>query len=226
MEIIKKCTMRPIKFICFKCYCVFKEDYVKCAKNVTHRYTGPRFAQYTGDCIEYRDTTVTYTAICPECNHACTTYEDTYRKQCEEEREAEERARKERDENERLVAYHLARTKERLAEKEAADERIMREWEYFVMRLVEQERKNSDKVRIWKAFLDDLALAEHDNGVDFSADPLADLEVGEETLEILQFKLDLIGVDWAFAIAHRDLAEPPSLDHTLYDPFLGEPAAA
>lgn len=223
MEIIRHSNLRPIRFYCGHCGCVFKEDYIKCG---TGKDVRTKHYQIIGTCSHtWKKDYVThyYTCTCPDCGRVVTRSEKDYLDQCKTEAEAERQlawkqkeAEIQRRSEESRVEYALQETICRRKMKEEEDAEILFDWSLFVVKLAEQERLNEEKMRYWNLTKDDIRLIESEKKVS--------LENREEFIRIygdlLRFRSEKIGVSVDFILDHLDLHAPPTIDHSLYNPFL------
>ena len=228
MEIIKKCNKRAIKFTCLHCNCSFKEEYVKCTALEREEFDdpfcdcGPLHWEDGKRNSAYFSRRMYFYAHCPECGHTCETSEKDYAKQCElaYEKEKElERLRKQKLAEDRRVEYWLEETRVRRKKLEREDNKILFEWTMFMIKLAEQEEKNASKVHYWNLLQNNIASYEKQHNIDFRKVE-NETDVNAIVLEIMWEQCDMAGVEFDFAINNRELTVPPSLDNTLYDPYL------
>lgn len=228
MEIIKHSRKRAVKFTCTHCWCVFKEEHNKCmtGEHTSYSYASGEDAILHRVGLSWRGsrtTTQYYACMCPECGKMVETTVNDYHKQCHEEYEAEQKAEQQKKEEEARNAYWerqveraLNETESRRWHKERDDARILGDWEWYVIKLADQENRNKEKVRRWNIFKSDIEfyekhpyhLCNFDSG-----------KMTKECIEQLSYHCHELGITLEFALAHRTEEFPLTLEHDLYDPF-------
>ena len=223
MEIIKRYHYRAVKFTCFHCWCVFKEERNQC---MTTERTKLVNCDVYGDYVdrEYK-TTKYYLCPCPECGKMVETSEEAYSEQCSKEYEAEQKAEQQKKEEaarnaywERQVEHALNETENRRWHKEIDDNQIIGNWEWYIFQVIDQENKNKEKVRQWDIFKKDLEFYKKHpyHNIDFDAPVIKWTEYAKKDLTV---RCKMMGITLEYALTHRAEEFPLALDHTYYDPF-------
>ena len=232
MDIIKQGKMLPIKFFCGHCHCYFQENVKKCKTVRREEFDdpfcdcGPIYYDKWHKNNAYFSIFTYYQCNCPDCGEVCETSDNDYSKQKIEEYEKNknkkiehEKILQQRKSDDFWVEHYLEQTRENQKKKFQEDYNIIDEWETFMRALAKQESKNNDKIKYWTVLQNNINFYERNQRINVNE---SFENMDKAIREVLMKSCNIIGVTLEYALNNREKKFPPNLDHTLYDPFLGE----